>query len=45
MVFCIIGEIASIRGFHLLQVIYLATGAVVVTWTHCPSQPRGQAAG
>ena len=33
MVFWIIGEIASIRGFHILQVIYLATGVLVVTWT------------
>ena len=33
MVFWIIGEIASIRGFHVLQVIYLVTGALVVTWT------------
>jgi len=33
MIFWIIGEVASIRGFHFLQVIYLATGALVVTWT------------
>jgi hypothetical protein len=33
MVFWVIGEIASIRGFHFLQVIYLVTGALVVTWT------------
>ena len=33
MVFWIIGEIASIRGFHFLQVIYLVTGALVVAWT------------
>jgi hypothetical protein len=33
MVFWIIGEVASIRGFHLLQVIYLVTGALVVAWT------------
>ena len=33
MVFWIIGEIASIRGFHFLQVIYLVTGVLVVTWT------------
>jgi hypothetical protein len=37
MVFWIIGEVASIRGFHFLQVIYLATGALVVTWT--PARP------
>lgn len=33
MVFWIIGEVASIRGFHFLQVVYLMTGALVVTWT------------
>jgi hypothetical protein len=33
MLFWIIGEVASIRGFHFLQVIYLLTGALVVTWT------------
>lgn len=33
MVFWIIGEVASIRGFHFLQVIYLVTGALVVMWT------------
>jgi hypothetical protein len=33
MVFWIIGEVASIRGFHVLQVIYLVTGALIVTWT------------
>lgn len=33
MVFWIIGEVASIRGFHVLQVIYLVTGALVVLWT------------
>lgn len=33
MVFWIIGEIASIRGFHSLQVIYLVTGALVVMLT------------
>jgi len=32
-VFWIIGEVASIRGFHFLQVIYLVTGAVVVMFT------------
>ena len=30
MVFWIIGEVASIRGFHVLQVVYLATGVLVV---------------
>jgi len=33
MVFWIIGEVASIRGFHVLQVVYLVTGALVVTLT------------
>ena len=33
MMFWIVGEVASIRGFHFLQVIYLVTGALVVTWT------------
>ena len=33
MAFWIIGEIASIRAFHFVQVIYLVTGALVVTWT------------
>ncbi|MFE3999500.1 hypothetical protein ACFX43_11970 [Nocardioides sp. YIM B13467] len=33
MVVWIIGEVASIRGFHVLQVIYLVTGALVVAWT------------
>jgi hypothetical protein len=38
MVFWIIGEVASIRGFHFLQVIYLVTGALVVTLT--PARDR-----
>jgi hypothetical protein len=33
MVFWIIGEIASIRGFHFLQVIYLVTGVLIVVST------------
>jgi hypothetical protein len=33
MVLWIVGEVASIRGFHVLQVIYLVTGALVVAWT------------
>jgi hypothetical protein len=36
MVAWIVGEVASIRAFHVLQVIYLVTGALVVAWT--PSQ-------
>ena len=38
MVFWIIGEVASIRAFHFLQVIYLMTGVLVVTWT--PTRDR-----
>lgn len=37
MLFWIVGEIASIRGFHVLQVVYLVTGALVVAWT--PARP------
>jgi hypothetical protein len=50
MVFWIIGEVASIRGFHFLQVIYLVTGALVVWWTPAatdrasPTQRRGDRA-
>lgn len=33
MVFWMIGEVASIRGFHFLQVLYFVTGALVVAWT------------
>lgn len=29
----IVGEVASIRAFHVLQVVYLVTGALVVAWT------------
>ncbi|AXY49208.1 hypothetical protein [Rhodococcus ruber] len=45
MVVWIVAEIASIRGFHFLQVIYLVTGAVVIWCT--PSTPplRNSAAG
>ena len=39
MVFWIIGEVASIRGFHFLQVVYLVTGLLVVWFT--PSQRAG----
>lgn len=41
MVFWIIGEIASIRAFHVLQVIYLVTGALVVLWTPAHDRPGG----
>lgn len=30
MLFWIVGEVASIRGFHFLQVIYFITGVLVV---------------
>ncbi|MER6972930.1 hypothetical protein ABT304_17845 [Nocardioides sp. NPDC000445] len=41
MGFWIVGEIASIRHFHLLQLLYFATGALVVTWT--PAQQTEEA--
>lgn len=37
MVVWIIGEVASIRAFHVLQVVYLVTGVLVVVWT--PARP------
>lgn len=40
MVFWIIGEVASIRGFHFLQVIYLVTGALVVWCTPARSEAK-----
>ncbi len=39
MVFWIIGEIASIRGFHFLQVVYLVTGVLTMWFT--PSTRAG----
>ena len=39
MVFWIIGEVASIRGFHLLQAVYLVTGVLVIWFT--PSSVQG----
>ena len=41
MLFWIIGEIASIRGFHFLQLIYFVTGAMILWWTptSSPSAP------
>ena len=33
MVLWIVGEVASIRGFHFLQGIYLVTGLLVLWWT------------
>ena len=30
MLVWIVGEVASIRGFHVLQVVYLCTGAAVL---------------
>ena len=41
MVVWIIGEVASIQGFHPLQVIYLVTGALVVALT--PARDRTDA--
>jgi hypothetical protein len=37
MIFWIVGEIASIRAFHFLQVIYLVTGVAVIWFT-----PKGR---
>jgi len=37
MLFWIVGEIASIRAFHFLQVIYFVTGVAVVWFT-----PKGE---
>jgi hypothetical protein len=37
MLFWIVGEIASIRGFHPLQVLYFVTGALVIWCT-----PKGE---
>lgn len=33
MVVWIVGEVASIHALHILQLIYLVTGALVVVWT------------
>jgi hypothetical protein len=41
MLFWIVGEVASIRGFHFLQVIYFLTGAMVVWCTPHRQQPGG----
>lgn len=41
MVFWIVGEVASIRAFHFLQVIYLVTGALVVWWTPARAVEKG----
>lgn len=37
MVFWIIGQVASIRGLHFLQAVYLLTGAMVVWLTPAAS--------
>jgi hypothetical protein len=37
MVMWIVGEVASIRGFHFLQVIYFATGVLII-WCAGPRQ-------
>ncbi len=34
MMIWIVGEVASIRGFHFLQVVYFATGAMVIWCTN-----------
>jgi len=39
MLFWIVGEIASIRGFHFLQVIYFITGALVIWLTPAGNRP------
>ena len=39
MLFWIVGEIASIRGFHFLQVIYFITGALVIWLTPAGNSP------
>jgi hypothetical protein len=40
MLVWIVGEIASIRGFHFLQVIYFVTGGAVLWFT--PARPARQ---
>lgn len=40
MVFWIVGEVASIRGFHFLQVIYLIAGLLVLWWTPGSTRPE-----
>jgi len=42
MLFWIIGEVASIRGFHFLQLIYLVTGALVVILTPARDTSRAE---
>jgi hypothetical protein len=37
MLIWIVGEIASIRAFHFLQVIYFVTGALVIWFTPKPN--------
>lgn len=46
MIVWIVAEIASIRAFHFLQVIYLVTGAAVIWWPRTakdiePAEQRG----
>lgn len=45
MVVWIVAEIASIRGFHFLQVVYIVTGAAVIWFTPATPQLRNSAAG
>ena len=42
MLFWIVGEVASIRGFHFLQLIYFLTGAMVVWCTPRPEAAPGR---
>ena len=42
MVLWIVGEVASIRDVHFLQVIYLATGFLVLWWTPGSIQRAGE---
>lgn len=39
MVAWILGEVASIRGYHVLQVLYLVTGVLVIWFTPSQRQP------
>lgn len=39
MVLWIVGEVASIHGFHFLQVVYVVTGALVVASTPTRESP------
>jgi hypothetical protein len=45
MLFWIIGEIASIRAFHVLQLVYVVTGVAVVWLTPATTPPAARAPG